>query len=290
MDIQQRLNNLRIRSNMVKLAPGFHDAVALHYQLNLESYKKQPLFYKAILQDSRFNIVYAICCLIFSNHNQTVSQIKEMCVRHGIASPNSVIAILTLLKTSGRVHTWRDENDRRKIMINATEKGILELKHYMKGAVSPLNILYPHLNINEDMLDNPAIRHAFFSRAAESLFSGIIHKTIMPEASVFLDKDAGRMLMIYLWLEAKKTSASGGSVAFDIQQKKLADMLCVSRTHIRRIISKTHHHRFTEEKNGQNIVLLPAFFTMVEDYAAFYFCCIMDYLNISHETCLAGGK
>ena len=140
----------------------------------------------------------------FGNQAESVSEIKALCTRYNIASPNSVIAIITILKTTGRIKTGAVV----KIAENkncADGKGLDELKRYMSGAFTPVSILYPAFNINVNLLDNDILRHNFFRRAAEYLFRGLTFRKVLPEVGLFIDKDGGRMIMLYLYLQAIKT-------------------------------------------------------------------------------------
>lgn len=282
MDIQKRTEQLLRRCEKFKSMNGFYDAVALHYQLNLDTYKLQPLFYKIILQESRFHIVLALCCVIFGQKTHSVSEIKEICTRYKIASPNSVIAIVTLLKTGGRLTTLRDETDRRKVVLAATEKGIQDLKFYLKGAFSPLNILFPELRLCENILDKKNVRRTFFSRATDMMFAGITYQNILPSSGVFVNKDGGRLMMLHLWIEARKKS-SGNTVTLTYSQKKLAQMFAISRTHVRRIFNDAIEYGFIEDEEGSQVTLLPTFFDMVETYTGLYFAWVVDYLDIDPE-------
>ncbi len=283
MDIKKRTELLFRQCEQLKSMPGFYDAVALHYQLSLDSYKLQPLFYKIILQESRFNIVLAICCVIFGQKIHSVSEIKEICSRYKIASPNSVIAIVTLLKTGGRLTTVRDESDRRKVQLEATDKGMQDLKFYLKGAFTPLNILYPELSLSEHTLEKKNIRRTFFSRAAEMIFEGITYPNVLPAAGVFVNKDGGRLMMLHLLIEARKHS-SANKVTLDYSQKRLAQMFSISRTHVRRVLNDAIECGLIEDEEGSKITLLPAFFETAETYAGLYFAWVLDYLDLNSQT------
>lgn len=87
----------------------------------------------------------------------------------------------------------------------ANGKGLDELKRYMSGAFTPVSILFPTFNINANLLDNDILRHNFFRRAAEYLFRGLTFRKVLPEVGLFIDKDGGRMIMLYLYLQAIKT-------------------------------------------------------------------------------------
>lgn len=200
------------RRDVIKNNPRFGEAITEHYRINDAIYKKQPLFYKTMLQESRFNIILSMCCFVFGNQAESVSEIKALCTRYNIASPNSVIAIITILKTTGRIKTWRCTEDRRKTKIAPTEKGLDELKRYMSGAFTPVSILFPTFNINANLLDNDILRHNFFRRAAEYLFRGLTFRKVLPEVGLFIDKDGGRMIMLYLYLQAIKNKTAHGAI------------------------------------------------------------------------------
>lgn len=283
MEIKNLKEKLRLRCEQVKALPGFHNAIHLHYQLNQEIYRQQPLFYKTILQETRFNIVLATCCLIYGHQATSISHIKELCERYKISSPNSVIAIITLLKVSGRLRTFRDSQDRRKVMIEPTDKGLRELKHYMESAFRPLSLLCPGHGFSSSFLDRKQQRRDFFNRAADYLFRGIVYKNVLPEACVFLDKDAGRMIMLELYSEARRQSQSH-HVIISCSWKALAAKFSVSRTHIRRLIQAACNSELLCELESGDILLQPAFFTVVEDYMGFYFSWVLYYLNVEPES------
>ncbi len=69
------------RRDVIKSNPRFGEAILEHYTINDTIYKKQPLFYKTMLQESRFNIILSMCCFIFGNQAESVSEIKELCSR-----------------------------------------------------------------------------------------------------------------------------------------------------------------------------------------------------------------
>lgn len=267
------------RRNIIKNNPKFKAAIRKHFQINDEIYKKQPLFYKVMLQESRFNIVLSMCCYVFGKQASCISDIKELCAKYKIASPNSVIAIITLLKTTNRIKTWRSQEDRRKILIMPTQKGIDELKRYIYGAFSPLNLLYPEHNISVDLLDDETLRHDFFKRASQYLFGGVIFKRILPEIGVFIDKDGGRMIMLYLYLQAIENQTSQGAV-INYSSNKLAKEFFVSRVHVGRIIKTAQDSGYLRERPDGLIEIYPSFIQLVENYAGLYFAYVMHYLNL----------
>lgn len=266
------------RRDVIKSNPQFDKAILEHYTINDAIYKKQPLFYKTMLQESRLNIILSMCCFIFGNQAESVSEIKALCSRYKIASPNSVIAIITILRTTGRIKTWRCTEDRRKTIIAPTKKGLDELKRYMSGAFMPVGILYPGFNINVDLLDNDVLRHNFFRRAAEYLFRGLIFRKILPEVELFIDKDGGRMIMLYLYLQAIKNKTAHGAT-IDYSASTLAKEFFVSRIHVNRIIKSAQKMGYLKDRGDGRMSIYPAFIELVENYAGLYFAYVTHYIN-----------
>jgi len=270
------------QGNIIKNNPKFKAAIREHYQINYGIYRERPLFYKVILQESRFNIVFSMCCFVFGNEASCVSDIKEICYRHQIASPNSVIAIISLLKATSRIDTWRSKKDRRKVLIAPTQKGINELKRYIFCAFSPLNILYPEYNISVDLMDDKVTRYDFFRRASQYLFCGLIFKKILPEVGVFIEKDGGRMIMLSLYLQAIEKMTSRGAV-ISYSSNVLAKEFFVSRVHVNKIIKTAQDMGYMREKADGLIEIYPSFIHLVENYAGLYFSSVMHYLNLHPE-------
>jgi DNA-binding MarR family transcriptional regulator len=267
------------RRDVIKNNPRFSQAIKEHYAINETIYKKQPLFYKTMLQESRFNIILSICCFIFGNQAESVSEIKSMCAKYKIASPNSVIAIITILRTTGRIKTWRCSEDRRKTIIAPTQKGLDELKRYISGAFLPVSILYPDFDIDVSLLDNDILRNNFFRRAAEYLFRGLTLKKVLPEVELFIDKDGGRMIMLYLYLQAKQNMNAHGAT-IEYSPATLAKEFFVSRIHVTRIIKAAQEAGYLKDRGDGRMTIYPAFFDLVENYTGLYFAYVTHYINV----------
>src|SRR5690606_19237508 len=104
------------------------------------------------------------------------------------------------------------------------------LKRYMSGAFTPVSILFPTFNINANLLDNDILSHNFFRRAAEYLFRGLTFRKVLPEVGLFIDKDGGRMIMLYLYLQAIKNK-TGHGVVISYSASTLAKDFVGSRMH-----------------------------------------------------------
>jgi len=267
------------RRDVIKSNPRFSEAIKEHYAINDAIYKKQPLFYKTMLQESRFNIILSMCCFIFGNQAESVSEIKELCSKYKIASPNSVIAIITILRTTGRIKTWRCPEDRRKTIIEPTQKGLDELKRYMSGAFLPVSILYPAFNINVNLLDSDVLRNNLFRRASEYLFRGLTFRKVLPEVGLFIEKDGGRMIMLHLYLQAMGNKTAHGAT-IDYSASTLAKEFFVSRIHVNRIIKAAQEQGYLKDRGDGRMTIYPAFMELVENYAGVYFAYVTHYINV----------
>jgi hypothetical protein len=65
------------RRDVIKNNPRFGEAILEHYTINDTIYKKQPLFYKTMLQESRFNIILSMCCFIFEIRPSQFQRLKS---------------------------------------------------------------------------------------------------------------------------------------------------------------------------------------------------------------------
>ena len=172
------------------------------------------------------------------------------------------------------------------MLIEPTQKGLDELKRYMAGALEPISTLYPDYNININLLDNNALRHSFFHRAAEYLFRGVTFKKILPEVGLFIDKDGGRMIMLYLYLQATKNRNPHGAV-IEYSASVLAKEFYVSRIHVNRMMKLAQEAGYLKDRENGFMTIYPSFIELVENYAGLYFAYITHYLNLHPKERLA---
>lgn len=267
------------RRDFIKRNKNFSRAITEHYIANEVIYEKQPLFYKTILQESRTNIILSVCCLIYGQKSTSVSDIKYLCQKYNIASSNSVIAVITFLRATNRIITFRCSEDRRKTMINPTPKGLSELKRYMSSAFIPLITLYPNYNISSNLLDNDVHRCNFFSRVSEYLFTGMTFKKTLPEVEFFINKDGGRMIMLYIYLQAMANEYDGAYL-INYSASEFANKFFVSRVHVNRIIHEAQAHGYLEVRKDKRLKVSTKFIELVENYAGTYFSYVEHYLDI----------
>ncbi|HJD72259.1 MAG TPA: MarR family transcriptional regulator, partial [Enterobacter roggenkampii] len=94
-----------------------------------------------------------------------------------------------------------------------------------------------------------------------------------------IDKDGGRMIMLYLYLQAMKNKSAHGAV-IDYSASTLAKEFFVSRIHVNRIIKSAQEAGYLKDRGDGRLSVYPAFIELVENYAGLYFAYVTHYINV----------
>ncbi|QXZ21821.1 hypothetical protein [Lelliottia amnigena] len=180
----------------------------------------------------------------------TIKDIKNYCEINSISSQNSIIAVISLLKASGRIDTERDSDDRRNIKLVITQKGLKDLKNYIFTVIAPLKNLYPEYKFNMDAIVSYSFLQDFFHGVSVPLLKGVTYKQINSKIDFYIDKDGGRSLLLYLYM---KSAVNNMQINNTINQ--LAFEICVSRTQLMRLINKLERDGYIQKISKNNIVV-----------------------------------
>ncbi|NMD82219.1 MULTISPECIES: MarR family transcriptional regulator [Klebsiella] len=262
----------------IKSRKNFFYAIEEFYQNDKALLKLQPAFFKYILNESRFNIILMTCCFIFNGSVTSIKDIKKYCEINSISSQNSIIAVISLLKASGRIDTERDSDDRRNVKLIITPKGLRDLKSYIYTVISPLRNIYPEYNFNMESIATYSFLQDFFYGVSVPLLKGVTYKSINNKIDYYLDKDGGRPLLIHLYMNSVHNKMQ---VNYTIN--KLACVICVSRTQVIRLINKLMKDGYLQSMNKNTIVVSQCLLDLVEDYMSIYFSYIEYYLFSSAD-------
>lgn len=265
-------------SQQLKKHPCFREAIQHHYDSLLITYKKQPLFYKTILQSSRFHVVLALLCFHYSDRKAVLADIKEFCVKMGLTSLNTVNSLVTLLRITGRMTLEKSEDDRRVLLYNPSVKGLNETRSYMQVSIPSLKMLLPESTLSAHALEDNTTFEQFFHRSANLLFDEVILSRLVPNSAMFVDKDAGHIIILRIYLMAAQ--GEDGKWWLRPNYNKTAKDLSVSRMHLRRIVNcGIMAGLFSEDSEGV-LEIHNGFMEMAESYFGFYFSFILYGLNI----------
>lgn len=262
----------------IKDRKTFFNAIEEFYEKDKALLKLQPAFFKHILNESRFNIILMTCCLIFSGTIKSIKDIKNYCELNSISSQNSIIAVISLLKASGRIDTERDSDDRRNVKLIITKKGFRDLKNYIYTVIAPLKTLYPEYEFNMDSIATYSFLQDFFYGVSIPLLKGVTYKSINNEIDYYIDKDGGRSLLLYLYMNSVSNNMQ---INYTINQ--LAFEICVSRTQVKRLINSLMKDGHIQSVRKNMIVVNHKLLDLVEDYMSIYFSYIEYYLFSSAD-------
>lgn len=256
----------------------FFNAIEKFYENDKALLKLQPAFFKHILNESRFNIILMTCCFIFSGSIKSIKDIKNYCEINSISSQNSIIAVISLLKASGRIDTERDSDDRRNVKLVITQKGLKDLKSYIYTVIAPLKNLHPEYNFNMEAIASRSFLQDFFYGVSVPLLKGVTYKQINTKIDYYIDKDGGRSLLLYLYM---KSAFNNMQINSTINQ--LAFEISVSRTQVLRLVNSLEKDGYIKDISKKDITVNQNLIDLVEDYMSIYFSYIEYYLFSSAD-------
>ncbi|EON5967963.1 helix-turn-helix domain-containing protein [Escherichia coli] len=256
----------------------FFNALEEFYENDKALMRLQPAFFKHILNESRFNIILMTCCFIFSNSIKSIKDIKNYCKINSISSQNSIIAVIALLKASGRIDTERASDDRRNVKLVITQKGLKDLKNYIYTVIAPLKTLYPEYNFNMEAIASKSFLQDFFHGVSVPLLKGVTYKQINTKINCYIEKDGGRSLLLYLYM---KSAINNMQINSTINQ--LAFEISVSRTQVMRLVNSLEKDGYICSISKKNIIVNQNLIELVEDYISIYFSYIEYYLLSSAD-------
>ncbi len=262
----------------IKKSGAFFGAIEDFYKSDKSLTKEQPVFFKHILNESRFNIILMTCCFIFSGSLTSIKDIKNFCEINSISSQNSIIAVISLLKASGRIDTERKSDDRRSVKLIVTQKGLMDLVSYITSIIFPLRKLHPEYIFRMEAISTYSFLQDFFYGVSVPLLKGVTYKSINKEIDYYIDKDGGRSLLLFLYINSVYNN---NQVNYTVNQ--LAFEISVSRTQAVRLINKLMKDGYFKSMNKSTIVVNQRLLDLVEDYMSIYFSYIEYYLFTSAD-------
>ncbi|WP_207850000.1 MULTISPECIES: hypothetical protein [unclassified Pseudomonas] len=213
------------------------EAILLHFDLIMESYRKKPFFYKNLLKYDRFMVALSLLSFNYRNEQVPLSTVKAFCQARGYMSRNSLDSYFSFLVVSGYMNIQLDVQDGRQRSSQPTEKTLcaatLLLKSYLLPSqmLSPSDIELPGLGKSADLL------RCYARGFARILESGFLLDKLLPEAKWILNRDGGHMPMLALYTDAlrKGSLETGYKVSSYLE---ISSSLGVSKTHMQRMIKE----------------------------------------------------
>lgn len=245
---------------------NINELIMIHEMMLNAFYSKKPLFYKMIFKYSRFSCVANICSIYYSTPQATLKNVKDFI--HSQKKPisiNTLNSLLIQLRVSGRLEVFRNENNRRESLYRPSLKVIEEIHELILTMLKPYQILHreacsqPHIRA-EEMVP------LFFSRYSHIVCNHITVTDLLPESALFIEKDAGHMIMLILYKEYIQQN----STRIMLSHKKIAAYSYVSRTHVCSLLKEAQAAGLISLENNLFIELSENFIKLFQEYFSLY--------------------
>ncbi|MTH44748.1 hypothetical protein [Intestinirhabdus alba] len=202
--------------------------VMIHEIMLSTFYAKKPLFYKMIFKSIRFYTAAAILLFYYCDPAPTLKKVKNfISQQENFFCANSINALFTQLRVSGRLTLHRAEGNRREKHYLPSPSAIKEIFELLQTLLKPYQILHSSAGLACYSSPDEFIRY-FFCRYQNIVLNHITLTHIEPNAGVFIKKDGGYMIMLLLYKEHLQQNSQN----IILPHKKIAEYSYVSRSHV----------------------------------------------------------
>jgi hypothetical protein len=243
-----------------------NELIMIHELMLKTFYSKKPLFYKMIFKYSRLSCIASIFSIYYSKPQATLKDVKDF-----IHSQNKPISINTLnslliqLRVSGRLDVFRNPNNKRESLYQPSLKVIEEIYELIQTMLKPYQILHRKAAIQPETRAEEMVP-LFFSRYSHIVCNHITIPELLPESELFIDKDAGHMIMLILYKEYIQQN----STRIMLSHKKIAAYSFVSRTHVCSLLREAQAAGLISLENNLFIELSENFIKLFQEYFSLY--------------------
>lgn len=249
----------------IRNSPQFHQAISKHGMIISNIYKNHPMFYKIIFRNSRFIICSAMLAIFYTQNEAALKDIKSFFKGKNIISENSLDSFLFFLRVGRWLEVKKAEQDRRTLLFTPTENALRQAHELVSSMALPYQVLAPEIPV-ADLLEQDWFLPAFFKGYGQLMIQEIYLIDLVPQAALFITKDAGHMVLLMLFME----SIRHNSHMLLLSSAEIAKFSSVSRTHINRILLAAEKSGLLTTKNNVLIELNSSFIVMAERYFSLY--------------------
>ncbi|KMK41787.1 hypothetical protein ABW13_09200 [Pluralibacter gergoviae] len=263
----------------ISRSPEMNDMILLHETMLREFYIKKPLFYKMLFKSFRFNIASAIFSIYYCKPEATLKFTKEFIINQEKSiSVNTLNSLFTLLMVSGRLVVYKREDNSREMLFHPSESAQQEIADLIKSMLKPWLAHYSCSGSRYRCHTRNFLPH-FFSRYGDFVFNHITIKELLPESELFIERDAGHMIMLILYTEYVRQNTR----RIILSSRKIADYSHVSRSHICKLLKEAQHAGFMYVENNLFIEISEKFINMFRRYFSLYLAQVLYAFNVKPE-------
>lgn len=268
MKITELLEHLKETSSAM-LQDDMDEAILLHFDLMMESYRKKPLFYKNLLKYDRLLVALSLLSFNFKDNLVPLSKVKAFCRGRGYLSRNSLDSYFSFFFVTGYIHVGLHSEDGRQRVFQPSDTALLEATMMIKSCLLPSQMIRPYVGYLSDVGHSKDLLQRFFLGFAQLLEADVMLDKLLPEAKWIMNRDGGHLPMLALFADALKTGSltDGYKVS---TYAELSSRLCVSKSHVIRMVKEGEVRGYF--KCCRNLVeFRPSFLGLVRQTMAMYF-------------------
>ncbi|CAM4042470.1 hypothetical protein [Serratia silvae] len=256
---------LEQRATKIRRSSQFHQAIIEHGVMISVVYKNHPMFYKVIFRNSRFIICSALLAIYYTQKEAALKDVKSFFKGKSIISENSLDSFLFFLRVGRWLVVKKADQDRRTLLFAPTQNALSEAHNLVSSMALPYQTLAPEIPV-ADLLDQSWFLPVFFKVYGQLMIQEIYLIDLVPQAALFITKDAGHMVLLMLFME----SIRHNSHMLFLSSAEIAKFSSVSRTHINRILLAAEKSGLLTTQNNVLIELNSSFVVMAERYFSLY--------------------
>lgn len=257
--------------------PRFDEAIQVYAEIVLKNFRKLPFLARITSGEARYLLCTAIAAYQYTQTpdvletRATISRLQALAVRFGIASPNRIVAMLSLMQFAGAVRTTRSQADRRVKLVEFADSALAYGDKIGKGTLQPLQLLATQHDYLKGWEGGASFRGRYYSECLR-LYEQAPIVTAIPEYEVFATQDAAGELRFRFWL-ALSGCAPDAPPVVDLPFGQLARDFGVSRAHIRRLFERCQEIGLLKlhKPGGLETEFLPLFAEVLKAFTALEF-------------------
>ena len=273
------ISSLVAHAESISCLPEIDEIILLHEKLLSEFYAKKPLFYKMLFKSFRFYIASATFSIYYCKPTASLKFAKEfIAAQEKSISLNTLNSLFTLLMVSGRLVVYRSEENARDMLFRPSESVQQEISDLIKSMLTPWRTYYTCIG-SRYRCHAKNFLPQFFLRYGDFIFNHITIKSILPESELFIERDAGHMIMLILY----KEYILQDSRRIILSSKKIASYSHVSRSHICSLLREAQDAGFIHVENNLFLELSDKFINMFRLYFSLYLAQVLYAFNVEPE-------
>lgn len=262
--------------------PAFLDGVRRHEGIMQPFFSDNLILNKVVAEAWRFQILVFTLYLHDTRDSNdprtglTFTNLRDICIKLGLASPGRVFAFLNLMKLGDYLTSVRSALDSRIVHLEPTPRFLVTVEEWNDGIFASIDAAHPDERLTELRAVYPDLGRAMRTSGAEGLLAGWDPLAAFPEVTHFAAVDGGWLLMEHVVAETLRQNAGGRTEHVSLNLNAVSTRFGGSRSNLRRMLESAYSLGLLEvpPQNGKRIVFSPrmicAFLTFMASFLGYF--------------------